>query len=150
MSLARAVRRGGHGALRQLHVLRQAAGGLAGAWVPPLPPPCGSPPPAAPAASPLWRYPSPLLRHLHTTAAAAAEAAAECAPAALPPYELLQQRAAAAQRGGGEAQPLLVLQPGEQAHFKRLLRSFKTSGAVRDQALALYVNSKVCGARGAA
>lgn len=96
--------------------------------------------PAAPAATPLWRLDSPLLRHLSSSAASqAAEAAAAAAAAAgpvLPQYEQLQARAAA----GGKP---LALQPNEQARFDALLRNFQLSGSVKDQALALYVNSKV-------
>lgn len=140
MSWAWLARRARGLRLRQLHALRQAAGGMAGSWTPPLGGggSGGSLPPAAPAAGQLWRYDSPLLRHLSTAPEAAAVGPE------LPSYEQLQQRAAAAQRGdGGEAQPLLQLAPGEAAYVEGLLRNFKNSGAVKDQALALYVNSKV-------
>lgn len=72
-------------------------------------------------------------------ASAAAAAAAAGSIPELPPYQELEARAAAAADGT----PLLVLAPGERSHFDRLLRSFQLSGAVKDQALALYVNSKV-------
>lgn len=69
---------------------------------------------------------------------------------ALPDYEQLNEKAAAAQRGdeGEAAVPLLRLRRSEQAHFDALLRNFQLAGAVKDQALALYVNSKVGGQRG--
>jgi hypothetical protein len=69
---------------------------------------------------------------------------------ALPDYEQLNEKAAAAQRGGeGEAAvPLLRLRRSEQAHFDALMRNFQLAGAVKDQSLALYVNSKVGGQRG--
>lgn len=65
---------------------------------------------------------------------------------ALSPYEQLKYRAAAAVKLGGAsgaAQPLVALAPGERTHFNNVLRNFQLSGAVKDQALALYVNSKV-------
>ncbi|KAL4457773.1 hypothetical protein ABPG75_012638 [Micractinium tetrahymenae] len=137
--------------LRQLALLRHAAGALpvclevaaaaaagGGSAV------CLPCLPAAPAATPLWRLDSPLLRHLSSSAVAAASQAAEAADAAaaaaagpaLPPYQQLQARAAA----GGEP---LALPPGERARFDALLRNFQLSGSVKDQALALYVNSKL-------
>ncbi|KAL4443033.1 hypothetical protein ABPG77_008524 [Micractinium sp. CCAP 211/92] len=109
-----------------------AAGGGSAACLPCLP--------AAPAATLLWRLDSPLLRHLSSSAAVAASQAAEAAAAAavpaLPQYEQLQARAAA----GSEP---LALRPKEQTRFDALLRNFQLSGSVKDQALALYVNSKL-------
>lgn len=95
-----------------------------------LPPP----PAAAPAASHLWRYDSPLLRHLSSTTEP------EAAAPPLPPYQRLKARAAAAEAAEGAA---VELPRGELTHFKSLLRHFQQSGTVKDQALALYVNSKV-------
>ncbi|KAL4858025.1 DExH-box ATP-dependent RNA helicase DExH18 [Chlorella vulgaris] len=124
--------------LRQLQplLLRAAASGLAQCMLSP----CaiggsvgGGGLPAA-ASSHLWRYDSPLLRHLNT---AAAEPAAD--GPALPPYEQVKQRAAAA----ADLQPLLELRGAERTQFDALIRKFQHSGAVKDQALALYVNSKL-------
>ncbi|KAI7846490.1 hypothetical protein COHA_000025 [Chlorella ohadii] len=76
-----------------------------------------------------------------------AEPQASPAPgAALPPYEQLKYRAAAAVKLGGTsgaAQPLVALSAGQRSHFDRLLLNFQLSGSVKDQALALYVNSKL-------
>jgi hypothetical protein len=58
---------------------------------------------------------------------------------ALPLYEQVKQRAAAA----ADLQPLLDLRGAERTQFDALMRNFQHSGAVKDQALALYVNSKV-------
>lgn len=114
-----------------------AAGGGSAACLPCLP--------AAPAVTPLWRLDSPLLRHLSSSAAVAASQAAGAAAAAaipaLPQYEQLQARAAAGSKP-------LALRRNEQAHFDALLRNFHLSGSVKDQALALYVNSKVGAAAG--
>ena len=91
-------------------------------------------------------------------------------PDALPSYEQLKQRAEAALSAGKEdgavagndadadadadaggvevkARPLVELSTGQAQRFRSLLRSFQHAGAVMDQALALYVNSKVCGRR---
>lgn len=64
------ARRGRSLPLRQLAALRlAAAAGLdACGSVPPPPPPPGGVPPAAGAAACLWRYDSPLLRHLSSVA----------------------------------------------------------------------------------
>lgn len=136
--------------LRQLALLRHAGGTLpvclevaaaaAASGGSPACLPCN---PAAPAAAQLWRLDSPLLRHLSSSAAVAALQAADAAGAsdtaagrALPQYGQLHARVAA----GSEP---LALPLGEQAHFDALLRNFQLSGSVKDQALALYVNSKV-------
>lgn len=57
----------------------------------------------------------------------------------LPPYELLEQRAGSAADGG---QPLLKMEGGKR-RFKALMYNFQNSGAVKNQALALYVNNQV-------
>lgn len=144
MSVA-AIRRAASLPLRHLQLLRAAASGLeqcmrsaaggggsSGGSTATLP---------AGVASQLWRYDSPLLRHLSTVA----EAEKPASDTILPPYELVKQRAAAAaaQGGGAEARPLLELWAGELARFDALMRNFRNSGAVKDQALALYVNSKL-------
>lgn len=171
MSVA-AIRRAASLPLRHLQLLRAAASGLeqcmrsaaggggsSGGSTATLP---------AGVASQLWRYDSPLLRHLSTVAEAEVRllcllhSACSATPLShrtdtclclqkpasdtiLPPYELVKQRAAAAaaQGGGAEARPLLELWAGELARFDALMRNFRNSGAVKDQALALYVNSKV-------
>ena len=76
---------------------------------------------------------------LQASHGAAAAAAAGPGPVSLPPYEQLRARAAAAAGGEGP----LALAPSEQRRINRLLRAFQLSGAVKGQALALYVNSKV-------
>lgn len=58
----------------------------------------------------------------------------------LPDYGELKQRALSA-RQSPELQ--LQLLPGEQEHFQNVMRHFQQSAAVKDQALGLYVNSKV-------
>jgi hypothetical protein len=63
----------------------------------------------------------------------------------LPPYEAVKQRAAAAQSHCSDTP--LQLGSGDRARFDALLRDFQRSGAVKDQALALYVNSKVCASK---
>ncbi|PRW56167.1 ATP-dependent RNA helicase mitochondrial [Chlorella sorokiniana] len=140
---ARAARRAL--SLRQLALLRPAAGGLhacmadGGAAAAAAATAAAGPPPVAPA-SPLWRYDSPLLRHLSSLAEP------EASGPTLPPYEQLKYRAAAAVKLGGAsgvAQPLVTLSAGQRTHFNGLLRKFQLSGAVKDQALALYVNSKL-------
>ena len=87
-------------------------------------------------------------------------------PDSLPSYDELKQRAEAALSAGKEdgaaasdatasdgaaagddaakkARPLTELSSGQAQRFRSLLRSFQHAGAVIDQALALYVNSKV-------
>lgn len=59
----------------------------------------------------------------------------------LPAYDAIKQRAAAVQSDGAGPPPRLLA--GDRAHLEALLRDFKRSGVVKDQALALYVNNKV-------
>lgn len=53
----------------------------------------------------------------------------------------LQSASVAARAASAAAQ--MALPPGERAHVERLLRAFQQAGAVKDQALALYVNAKL-------
>lgn len=99
-------------------------------------------------ASPLWRLESPLLRHLSTSgafhAASAAASQPNAAPAPpLPPYEAIKARAAAVEASEGAREPAVSLTPSEADRFHRLLRSYEASADAKDQALALYVNSKL-------
>lgn len=161
MSLA-ALRRARSLSLKHLLLLRHAGGiatcidvaaaatggGSTTSWLPVAGPSPGSQ---------LWRHESPLLRHLSSSAAvrqggaaaAAATTAGSGGAAAMPPYEQLKAQAAAAAArsggGGSDPKPLLELLPGQQSQFDRLLFNFQVSGTVKDQALALYVNSKVGG-----
>ena len=147
MSLA-ALRRARASTLaRQLALLRQAAGGAttcisaAAAG--------GSASLGLPStASPLWRYDSPMLRHLSSIVSPleASSAATPAADVVLPPYEQLRAAAAAAAaRAGSNGRPVpqLSMTAGERTHFESLLRSFVHAAAVQDQALAIYVNRKV-------
>ncbi|PSC71656.1 ATP-dependent RNA helicase mitochondrial [Micractinium conductrix] len=147
MSLA-ALRRARASTLaRQLALLRQAAGGAttcisaAAAG--------GSASLGLPStASPLWRYDSPMLRHLSSIVSPleASSAATPAADVVLPPYEQLRAAAAAAAaRAGSNGRPVpqLSMTAGERTHFESLLRSFVHAAAVQDQALAIYVNRKL-------
>ena len=98
-----------------------------------------TPPPASPAA---WHAPRPM----HSALPPLLSLPQASSGPTLPPYEQLKYRAAAAVKLGGAsgaAQPLVALNAGERSHFDHLLRNFQLSGAVKDQALALYVNSRV-------
>lgn len=106
-----------------------------------------TPPPALPAA---WHAPrlmhSPPVELMHSPLPPLLSLPQASSGPTLPPYEQLKYRAAAAVKLGGAsgaAQPLVVLNSGERSHFDHLLRNFQLSGAVKDQALALYVNSRV-------